>query len=324
MGEPGKWPHVSSSFGAIDLAGFPKPPAWFYRSIWLSNIPDTDAGRPPLTGTATTIRIVENWAQPKSAQTPSAAPKTNRTIHCYTNAPFVALELNGKPVGAPMKGGDFGRIPTFSVKFAEGTLTAKALASDGKTVLASHSIHSWGAAAAIKLSMDVPSVATGTGNAVYVDGADVALLRATVVDAAGNPVFDATHNVSFAVTKGPGFIAGVGNGDPSCQEPSHASWRSAYHGLARALVRVTVDASGTKSDRALRASVNLEAGKSVTSRSSTILVGTARAPTSISVTATSPGLKAASFTIPLSVDPKDSVLAVAAASVGTADTGNTD
>ena len=32
MGEPGRWPHVSSSFGAIDLAGFPKPPAWFYRS----------------------------------------------------------------------------------------------------------------------------------------------------------------------------------------------------------------------------------------------------------------------------------------------------
>ena len=31
MGEPGAWPHVSSSFGAIDLAGFPTPPAWFYR-----------------------------------------------------------------------------------------------------------------------------------------------------------------------------------------------------------------------------------------------------------------------------------------------------
>ena len=32
MGEPGQWPHVSSSFGAIDLAGFMKPPAYFYRS----------------------------------------------------------------------------------------------------------------------------------------------------------------------------------------------------------------------------------------------------------------------------------------------------
>eukprot|EP01048_Picozoa_sp_COSAG05_P006411 COSAG05_NODE_414_length_10051_cov_120.012158_7_plen_69_part_00 len=32
MGEPGRWPHVSSSFGAIDLAGFLKPPAYFYRA----------------------------------------------------------------------------------------------------------------------------------------------------------------------------------------------------------------------------------------------------------------------------------------------------
>ena len=28
-GEPGKWPHVSSSFGAIDFAGIPKSAAWW-------------------------------------------------------------------------------------------------------------------------------------------------------------------------------------------------------------------------------------------------------------------------------------------------------
>lgn len=52
------------------------------------------------------------------------------------------------------------------------------------------------------------------------DGMDVALLRATIVDADGNPVLDATDNVTFTVQSGPGFVAGVGNGDPSCQEPS--------------------------------------------------------------------------------------------------------
>jgi hypothetical protein len=44
-GEPGGWPHVSSSFGAIDLAGFQKPPAWWYRSVWLSNVSAADPGR---------------------------------------------------------------------------------------------------------------------------------------------------------------------------------------------------------------------------------------------------------------------------------------
>ena len=192
-------------------------------------------------------------------------------------------------------------------------------------MLATHDAKSWGAPAAIKLSMDVPSIATGTGSAVYADGMDVALLRATVVDASGNAVFDATDNITFKVTKGPGFVAGVGNGDPACREPSQTNWRSAYHALARAIIRVSVDASGTAAERTLRASVNEEAGKGEASRSSAVLQGPASAgPTSITVSASAPGLRPASFTVPLSVDPKDAVLAVASASVGVADTGGTD
>jgi hypothetical protein len=44
---------------------------------------------------------------------------------------------------------------------------------------------SWGAPAAIVLSLDAPSLATGTGSAVYLDGEDVAAVRATVVDTNG-------------------------------------------------------------------------------------------------------------------------------------------
>jgi hypothetical protein len=317
MGEPGKWPHVSSSFGAIDLAGFPKPPAWFYRSVWLANISISDAGRPPLPNTTSTVRIVENWQKPLSPD------NSTRTIHVYSNAPLVSLDLDGVAVGALQPGGNFGAIPTFNVVFAPGTLTAKALGMDGKTTLATHTIKSWAAAAAIQLTMDVPSLTTGTGTKVFVDGMDVALLRATVVDSDGNPVLDATHNISFAVSSGPGFIAGVGNGDPSCQEPSQVRWRSAYHGLSRAIVRVTVDASGTATERALRASINLDAGQGVESRSSSVLQGLASsvAPTSITIEARATGLSAGSFTIPLSIDPRDAVLAVASASVGMADTG---
>ena len=62
-------------------------------------------------------------------------------------------------------------------------------------------------------------------------------IHGLVLDAQGNVVLDSTLNISFAVTAGPGFVAGVGNGDPACQEPSQASWRSAYHGLARGIVR---------------------------------------------------------------------------------------
>eukprot|EP01048_Picozoa_sp_COSAG05_P006413 COSAG05_NODE_414_length_10051_cov_120.012158_9_plen_130_part_00 len=80
---------------------------------------------------------------------------------------MVSLELNGDPIGSPKPGGQYDKsMPTFQAKFAPGTLTAKAMAADGKTVLATHAVNSWGQATAVKLSMDVPSVATGTGTAV--------------------------------------------------------------------------------------------------------------------------------------------------------------
>ena len=39
------------------------------------------------------------------------------------------------------------------------------------------------------------------------------------------------EKVTFAVKAGPGFVAGVGNGDPSCQEPNQARAYRCYVGL---------------------------------------------------------------------------------------------
>lgn len=308
VGEPGAWPHVSSSFGAIDLSGFHKAGAAWFRTVWLANISADDAGRPPLPASSTTVHIVESWRAPLTG--------TTRTIHVYTNAPFARLLVGSTPLPAVPVG--FFSFATFSdVAYAPGTLTAQALAADGTTVLATHTRASYGAPAAVVLSLDAPSLATGTGAAVYLDGGDVALVRATIVDASGNVVSDSSLNVTFAVTAGPGRIWGVGNGDPACQEPTHATWRSAYHGLARAVVRVTLLATGSPSDRALVSAVNADAGKSA--ESSTVLAGGATPPTALTVTATVPGLASGSVTIALSVDPADAVLAVAARSVGVAD-----
>ena len=79
---------------------------------------------------------------------------------------------------------------------------------------------------------------------------------------------------------------------------AQVAWRSAYHGLARAIIRVTVDASGTPAERALRASINADAGKGAAARSSTVLQGDASAaPKSIEVTASAAGLTMGSFTV---------------------------
>ena len=91
-----------------------------------------------------------------------------------------------------------------------------------------------GAPTKLVLSLDAPSVITGTGRALLLDGQDAGLVRATIVDAGGQLVADATHNVTFAVVSGPGRIVGAHNGDPQCHEPNQVPWHSAYHGLVRA------------------------------------------------------------------------------------------
>jgi hypothetical protein len=305
-GEPDAWPHVSSSFGSIDYAGFEKPAAGWFSAWWRAGTPAGDPSRPPVALAAAVVAsIVESWA-------PSA--NGTRTIHVYANAPLVRLRLpSGEPFGAPAPVPAFGAPAVFyGVPFSPGVLLAEALAGDGATVLASARRASWGAPAALRLSVDAPSLTTGTGVAVLLDGVDVALVRATVVDSAGNACDDAAHVVTFAVTDGPARVVGVHNGDPTLQTLAGEAAVPAYGGLARAVARVTLVATGTPADRALLAAVNVDAGRG---NSSAVSAGAAPPPQAFTITATAPGLADGSLTVALSVDPADSVLAVAAASV---------
>jgi len=108
-GEPDAWPHISSSFGSYDLAGFPKAAVWWYRSWWLGNVSTGDPGRPPLPGTAYFCHIVEAWRPNPSSST--------RTINVYSNAPLVRLSLNGVAVAPVQSVPEFG-YARFSVACA--------------------------------------------------------------------------------------------------------------------------------------------------------------------------------------------------------------
>lgn len=139
------------------------------------------------------------------------------------------------------------------------------------------------------------------------------MLRASIVDLAGNLVADASHNVTFSVVSGPGRIIGVGNGDPVSHERNKASWRSAHHGLARAVVQTTVDLASA--DRARKAEIDVEGSMGQVKRrlGSTTLLAPKLDP--IVVEAYVEGLGSARITIPVSTDgAKDSVTAVAARS----------
>jgi len=237
-GEPGennKWPHVSSSFGSYDLAGFDKAAAWWYRAWWLGGISLDDAGRPPLPHPQTAVfcHLAESWQNSSNG---------TRTLNVYTNAPYARVRVNGfvPSTGAAVAVDEYGSARFTTVPFAEGNVTAEAISTEDSEAeaLASSTARSWGEPVAVVLSLDAPSVTTGTGSAVHMDGSDVALIRATIVDANGVVVHNSSANVTFSVTDdGPARIVGVGNGDPADHTPAHASWKPCYHGLARAIVQ---------------------------------------------------------------------------------------
>ena len=219
----------------LQVAGFTKETAYWLKSVWLSNISKSDAGRPlGISGDAEwTTFIIESWLPPLQG----SGTGKNRTINVYSNAPKIRLELNGRLVGAqdiPF----FGQA-TFSVAFAEGKLTAYALDSTGSEV-DSHSISSTGAVAAVQLSIDAPSAATGTGDALVADGEDTAMVRATLVDSQGLLVPGSNNNITFTVLSGPGRIWSTHNGDPanvkSNDEPCMSSLFSPPRPLASCLL----------------------------------------------------------------------------------------
>ena len=203
-GEPAPfyWPCISSQFGILDTCGFPKDVFYYYQSWWTSK---------PV------LHVFPHWNWPgKEGQEIS--------VWVFGNCEEVELLLNGKSLGKQS-------MPRLShlewkVNYAPGSLLARGFNS-GKLVSESKQ-ETAGAPAAIRLLPD--------RSAIRADGEDVSLVSVQVLDAQGRIVPVADNKVSFAVD-GPGKIIGVGNGDPSCHEPDHASQRSAFNGLAQVIVQ---------------------------------------------------------------------------------------
>ena len=474
-GEPsfGGWPHVSSTFGSFDLAGFAKPAVWWYRSYWLLDVPDTSADKPFATPGEHTVRIVESWEKPKiqpslnvtdavacDANDPAqhitfdessgritganglcldgtcssiatgcsplkfascmkdqvsqkwehtadnqfinadnkgcidlwgsgagpgigvyicekgdlgqewvaegsgfktAADKppnpsfsrclsngieyAGAVVHVYSSAPAVELLINGESVGVQalrnpqLTPGADSKYPaqptaqswaTYTVaKFVPGNLTAVAL-DPGNTAaaaaLATHTVLTGGAAAKLVLTLDAPNPRSGTGDALLLDGQDAGLVRATIVDGAGQLVADATHNVTFEIVSGPGRIVGAHNGDPQCHEPNQVAWHSAYHGLVRAVVMTTEDKASPAWHRKRLVEIDAENGLQTTVIADPVAVGGRGVqassngiapPAPIMLKASCDGLPATTISIPTSSDAAlDSVYSVAEASAG--------
>ena len=213
IGEPTPftWPNRSSSFGIVDLVGFPKDRFYLYQSKW----------RPePM------VHLLPHWNWPdefKGKEIP---------VWTYTNADSVELFLNGKSLGTRDWSGVKETHLAWQVTYAPGTL--RAVARKGGKVVAEDRVETTSAPAKIELQVDRASIRA--------DGQDLAFVTVRIVDARGRlSRADGNHLVRFTLSGG-GSIAGVDNGDPTNHEPFKgptpaSAQHKAFHGLQMVIIR---------------------------------------------------------------------------------------
>jgi beta-galactosidase len=201
--QPLSWPTAGSSFGIMDLCGFPKAAYYIHQAQWIQNRP--------------ILHLVPHWNWAGSEGKPIKVMVT-------TNAEKVKLRLNGKPVGE--KAVDKYEMATFEVPYEAGKL--EAVASTGGKQVARYSVDTTGKPARLEFVPDRTRLAG--------DGLDAEPVTVQVVDAQGRVVPAANPLVKFSIS-GPGAIIGLNNGDPTNHEPEKGDQHTLFHGLAQVILQ---------------------------------------------------------------------------------------
>jgi beta-galactosidase len=214
--QPLSWPAAGSSFGCMDLCGFPKAAYYIHQAQWIQDRP--------------ILHLIPHWNWAGSEGKPIK-------VMALCNAEKVALILNGKPLEE--KSVDKYQMATFEVPYESGKLEAVAT-TDGKEV-ARFAVETTGEPARLQLVTDRPSLAG--------DGCDAQPVTVEVVDAQGRVVPTASPSVKFELS-GPGAIIGLNNGDPNCHEPEKGAQHSVFHGLAQVILQSGLASQGKLTLRA--------------------------------------------------------------------------
>ena len=197
------WPCINSHYGFMDICGFPKDSYYYYKAWW------TD--KPVL-------HVFPHWNWPgKEGQ--------EIPVWVHSNCQEVELFLNGISLGKQTVKPR--QHLEWKVKYAPGKIVAKGL-RDGKLI--ETTVETTGDPAEVRLTAD--------RTALSADNNDIAVITVEILDAEGRLVPVANNEVAFTLT-GPGKLIGVGNGDCSSHEPDKASRRSAFNGLAQAIVQTS-------------------------------------------------------------------------------------
>ncbi|MBQ9462371.1 MAG: DUF4982 domain-containing protein [Bacteroidales bacterium] len=199
-------PSRSSYFGIMDLAGFPKDRFWLYQARW----------RPELQ----MAHLLPHWTWPgrEGETTP---------VHVYTSGSVAELFINGKSQGIRKKSLLEYRLRWDDAVYEPGTVEVKVYkdmdAYKAGEIWAVDKVCTAGAPERVELGVDYA-------------GKDLVFITASVLDAAGNLVPNASDRISFTVD-GKAEILATDAGDPTSHQAFGLHEINAFNGLASVIVR---------------------------------------------------------------------------------------
>jgi beta-galactosidase len=216
------WPKVAHGSGLFDKTGHPYEIA-YQRQSWWSDKPMVYVMRKEGNGGAGDW--ISDWS-PADIDVYDEA-----RIQVFSNCDEVELFMNDKSIGTRPRPEDNASPRTWSVTFQKGIL--KAVGKNNGKIVAEQELKTAGKASKIVLQADKAILQNNWDDVIYVN--------AIVTDEEGIPVLSAGDKIKFDV-KGPGVIAAVDNGDPSCSDPYSSKERWAYKGRCIAIIKANADA----------------------------------------------------------------------------------
>lgn len=207
---PFEWPSGSSSFGIMDLCGFPKSAFHIHQAQWRK---DKDV-----------LELIPHWNWP-------GREGQSIQVMALSNADSVELFLNGNSLGE--KAVDPFEMVHWDVVYAPGELVA--VGKKNGNEVSRNRVETTGDAVALEL---LPYRASLDG-----DGEDAMPVTVRALDSKGREVPTAMNPVKFSL-RGPADIIGLGNGDPRCHEPQKGDRRSLFNGLAQVIIQSRREGTG--------------------------------------------------------------------------------
>lgn len=213
---PFTYPAIMSTFGIMDVCGFPKYPYYYYRANWRDDID--------------TFELCPHWNYVAGGET--------RDVYLFSKCDEAELFVNG--VSAGRQKIEKYMYAKWTVDFEPGEITAvgykNGIETNRKTLATT--------GVATELRAEIEHLSVDENKFVW------AIIKLSAVDEKGRVVPTASNSVKLIMGDGV-ELAGAGNGNPICHENSKSGSHSLFGGLEQVILRRDVAAGGGKATFAI-------------------------------------------------------------------------